>query len=175
VPAVGLEPLGGVVAEGDLGLAVDRDVVVVVDVDQATEAQVPGQRGGLVAEAFRQVAVGADGEDAVIAHVGPEPGPQVRLGDGHAHAVGEALAERARGHLDAGRMAVLGVARCPGPPLPEVLDVVEAQAVPRQVQGGVEQHRGVAGGEDEPVSVGPVGRGGVVTHDARVEDMGQWG
>ena len=66
----------------------------------------PGQRAGLVADALRQVAVGADGEDPVVAHVGAEAGPQVGLGDGHADAVGEPLAERPGGHLDARRVAV---------------------------------------------------------------------
>jgi len=65
VPAVGFVALADVFAERELGLAVDGDVVVVVDVDQPAEAEVPGQGAGLVADALRQVTVGADGEDAV--------------------------------------------------------------------------------------------------------------
>jgi hypothetical protein len=158
---------------GERGRAVDRDVVVVVDVDEPAEAEVPGQRGGLVADALRQVAVGADGEDAVVADVGAEAGPQVRFGDGHADAVGEALTEWPGGDLDAGGVTVLRMAGGPGAPLPELLDVVERQAVAAQVEHGVQQHRGMAGGEDEPVPVGPPRVGGVVAHDPGEEHVGE--
>ena len=76
--------------------------------------------------------------------------------------VGEPLPERAGGGLDAGRQAVLGVARVCAAPLPERLEVVERQVVAGQVEERVQQHAGVAGGQHEPVAVGPVGvRGGV--------------
>ena len=84
VPAVGLEAADGVVVEGDLGRAVDGDVVVVVDVDQPAEAEVAGQRRRLVADALHEVAVAADHEGVVVDEVGAEPGPQHPLGDAHA-------------------------------------------------------------------------------------------
>ncbi len=59
VPAVGLEPLGRVVGQGQLGGAVDGDVVVVVDVDEPPEAEVAGERRRLVAHALGEVAVAA--------------------------------------------------------------------------------------------------------------------
>ena len=62
------------------------------------------------------------------------------LGDGHAHAVGEALAQRAGGRLDAGREAVLGVAGGAAAPLAELLQLLERQVVAGQVEQGVEQH-----------------------------------
>ena len=43
VPAVGLEAGGGVVGVGELGGAVDGDVVVVVDDDEPAEALVAGE------------------------------------------------------------------------------------------------------------------------------------
>ena len=84
VPAVGLEALAGVVVEGDLGRAVDGDVVVVVDVDQPAQAEVAGQGGRLVADALHQVAVAADHEGVVVDQVGAEAGPQHPLGDAEA-------------------------------------------------------------------------------------------
>ena len=57
VPAVALEPPGDIVGVRQVGLAVDGDVVVVVDVDQAAEAEVPGERRHLVADALGEVAV----------------------------------------------------------------------------------------------------------------------
>ena len=81
VPAVRLEALRDVVAVGELGRAVDRDVVVVVDEHQAAELQVTGERRGLVADALHEVAVAADAEDVVVAQLGAEARAQVLLGD----------------------------------------------------------------------------------------------
>ena len=122
VPAVGLEALGGVVGEGQLGGAVDGDVVVVVDVDEPAEAEVAGERGGLVADALLRSPSRADDEGVVVEQLGAEPGPQPALGDAHADAVGEALAERAGGDLDARRCGATsgwpGVRRAPLAELP---------------------------------------------------------
>ena len=128
MPAVGLEARGGVVGVGELGVAVDGDVVVVVDDDEAAEAQVAGEGGGLVADALHEVAVAGDHVGAVVDEVGAEAGPQPALGDGHADGVGEALAERAGGDLDAGGVVHLGVARaCASPTGGTGLEVVEGR------------------------------------------------
>ena len=58
-----------------------------------------------------------------------------------------------------GGVAVLGVARGARAPLAELPEVVELEPVPGEVEHRVEQHRRVAGGEHEPVAVGPVGVG----------------
>jgi hypothetical protein len=47
-------------------------VVVVVHVDEAAEAEVPGERRRLVADALLQVAVAAEDEGVVVADVGAE-------------------------------------------------------------------------------------------------------
>ena len=61
VPAVRLEAGALVLGrEGQRGRAVDRDVVVVVDVDERAEAEVARDRRCLLRDAFHQVAVGAD-------------------------------------------------------------------------------------------------------------------
>jgi hypothetical protein len=171
VPVVPLEAAGDVVGVGELGGAVDGDVVVVVDVHESSEAEVPGQRRSLVAHALLEVSVGADGEHVVVGDVAAEPLAQVALDDGHADAVGEALAERPGGHLDARRVPVLGVARRPRPVLAELLQVVELESVAREVEHGVQQHRRMPGRQHEAIAVGPVRLGGVVAHDARVEDV----
>ena len=84
-----------------LGRALDGDPVVVVEHDEAAQAQVPGQRGRLRRDALHQAAVPDEDEGAVIHQVGPEHGPQVRLGGGQAHGGGQALAQGAGGGLDA--------------------------------------------------------------------------
>ena len=175
VPAVGVEAGRGVVRERQLGRAVDRDVVVVVDVHQAAQAQVPGQRSGLVADALGQVAVGDHRPDVVVADVDAEALPQRRLGDRHADAVGEALAERPGGDLDARGVADLGVPRRARPPLAERLEVLDRHVVAGQVQHRVLKDRGVTAAEDEPVAVGPLRRRRVVAHDPGPQHVRQRG
>ena len=67
------------------------------------EPEVAGQRGRLVADPFFEVAVGAEDEGVVVDQLGSEAGPQPPLGQAQPDAVGEALAERAGGDLDARR------------------------------------------------------------------------
>ena len=69
----------------------------------------------------------------------------------------------------------LGVAGGAAAELPEGTEVVELQSVAAEVEHGVEQDRGVAVGEDEPVPVGPVGLGGIMVHDPGEQHMGQRG
>ena len=89
-----------------------------------------------------------------------ERGGEAALGHGHADGVGDALAERAGGGLDAGGVAELGVTRRAAAPLAERLQVVQRQVVAGEVEHRVEQHARVAGGEDEAVAVRPRGSAG---------------
>src|SRR3546814_2317820 len=89
--------------------AVDRDRVVVEEDDQLAETQVAGQRDRLVADAFHEAAVADDAIGVVIDQIVAEAGVQQTLGERHADGVGEALAERAGGGLDAGGVAVFRV------------------------------------------------------------------
>ncbi len=67
---------------------------------------------------------------------------------------------------------VLGVAGGLRPPLAEVLQLFERQVVARQVQQRVEQHRAVAGGEQEAVAPLPLRVARVVAQEARPDDVG---
>ncbi len=145
VPAVGVEPLDGIVVEGDLGGPVDGDVVVVVYVDQPPEAEVAGERGGLVADAFHQVAVAADHEGVVVDQVRPVSRPEEPFGHAQPYAVGKALPERAGRDLDSFELAGLRVARGPGAELAELFQVLQREVVARQEQHRVQQDAGVAG------------------------------
>ena len=159
VPAVRLEPLALVLAvEAERGRAVDRDPVVVVEVDELAEPEPAGDRGRLRGDALHQVAVGADRVDAVVDDlvVGAVVAlPEEALGDRHPDAVREALTERAGRRLDAGRDEVLRVARGERLPLPETLQLLERKRVAGKVERGVLEDAGMAGGEHEAVAVGP--------------------
>ncbi len=175
VPAVALEALPHVVAVGELGRTVDRDVVVVVHVHEAAQPEVAGERRGLVADTLLEVAVTAEHERVVVDDLLAEARPQVRLRQSDADPVGEALAERTGRDLDAGRVAVFRVAGGLRLPLPELAQVVEGQAEAGEVEERVEQHRRVPVGEHEAVAVGPGRVGGVVLHHPGPEDMGEGG
>ncbi len=175
-PAVGLEALRHLLPEGEVGRALDRDLVVVVDRDQLAEAEVAGERGSLRGDALLHVAVaGRDVGEVVddlaalaVVALGPD-----RLGEREADGVGEALAERAGRDLDARRDAVLGVAGAATADLAEVLDVVEAEVVAAEVQERVLEHAGVPAAEHEAVAVEPGRVGRVVAHDPREEDVAE--
>jgi len=128
VPVVSGEALLDVLGEGDVGAAVDRDVVVVVERDESSETEMSSQRGGLGGHALHQAAV-ADHRVGPVADglvlVGVVLGAQGGLGDGEPDGIGEALREGTRRRLDARGQEVLGVARRVGAELAEVLDVVE--------------------------------------------------
>ena len=128
-----------------------------------------GKRDGLLADALHQAAVAGQHIGLVVDETVAELGIEVALGDGETHRVGDALAERARCRLDAGGMAEFGVARGLGAHLAEVLDLVERHvSVAGEMQQRIEQHRAVAGRQDEAVTVRPVRVGGV-----ELEELGE--
>ena len=171
MPPVGSEPLAGVVRRRQRGVAVDRDVVVVVDQDEPAETEVTGQRRRLVADPLLETAVAGDDERVVVLDIGAEPRPELAFGDRQADGVPEALAERPGGDLDPRRVAPFGVAGRPRFPLPERPQVVHLQAAAREVQERVLEDGRVAVREHEPVAVGPGRVRGVVPHDAAEQDV----
>ena len=185
VPAVAHEAGGDVVVVGEVGFAVDRDVVVVVDPAEVVELEVTGDRGGFVGDALHQAAVAGDRVDVEVEEVRAVAGALPLGGDRHPDRGGDALAERAGGRLDAGGPAVLGVAGSARVELAEAFDVLERNGGvaddlvvgvdrldPGQVEQRVEQHRGVAGGEHEAVAAGPDRVGGVEAQEALPERVG---
>ena len=170
VPAVRLVPLQHVLGEGGRRVALDGDVVVVVEKDEVAELLVAGERGRLGGDALLQVAVGDDRPDGVVegglalGRLGVEQAALVAGGHRHAHRVGDALAERSGGRLHTRRVPVLGVAGRLGAVRAERLEVVQLQLVPGEEELGVEGQRRVAGGEHEAVTAGPLRVGRVVPH-----------
>ena len=177
MPAVGVHARDVVLGvEGDRGGAVDRDAVVVVADGQLAEAEVPGDRGGFLADALHHVAVGADRVGVVVHDLiaGPvEALGQEALGHRHADGVGDALAERPGGDLDAGDVAALGVAGRARAPLAEALQVLDRQVEAAQVRERVLQHARMPGAEHEAVAVAPGGVGWVEAQDVAVERVAE--
>ena len=165
VPARGLEALGLIGDVGDRHLAVDGDAVVVEEHDELGELLHARKRDRLLAHALHEAAVTGHHPSVVIDDLGAVFRAQHLFGDGKAHRVGDALAERAGGGLDGVEILALGVTGGLGAPLAEVLDLFERHfLVAGQMQHRVEQHRAVAHRENEAVAVGPGRRLGVEFH-----------
>ncbi len=128
LPAIAEKAGGDILAEGERGVALDRDVVAVVDPAEVAEPQMAGERGRLAADALHHAAVAAQRVDVVVEDVeaGPVEVPGQPIGgDRHADAVGDALAERAGRGLDPRGQMVFGMARAFAAELAEMLQVVE--------------------------------------------------
>ncbi len=101
----------------------------------------PRQRDGLFADAFHQIAVAADDVGAVVDEMVAEFSRQHALGQRHAHAVRQALAQRASGRFDARRMAVFGMARRVAAELAKALQLVDGHLwIAGQIERRIEQH-----------------------------------
>ena len=165
IPATGGKALGGVVDEPRGDLTVDRDAVVVVQGNQLVQLPGAGQGHGLVADAFHQAAVTQEHVGVVIDNfvvIFVELSRQHFLGQGHAHGVGDALAQWAGGGFHAGGDAHFGVTRSLAVELTEVLQFFDRQLVAGQVQHRIDQHRAMAVGQHKAVAVGPMRVAGVV-------------
>ena len=167
-PAGGFEALHLVHRIGERQRPVDRDAIIVVEHDEARQLQVARERYGLLRDTFHQVAVGRQHVGMVVDDAGAELRRHHPLAEREADRGRDALAERACRGLDAFGVAVFGMARRLGAPLAEALQLVERHARrAREIEQRVEQHRAVAGGQDEAVAVGPARRGGIELQVAR--------
>ena len=152
------------------GRAVVGDAVVVPEQDQLAQAQVPGQRDHLLADALLQAAVADEGVGAVVDDAGAEARVQVGLGHRHAEGVGDALAQRAGGHLDAGGGVELRMTFAARAEVAEGAHLLDADAlVAAEVQQRIQQHRAVAVGQHDAVAVGPGRIGGIELQVPRVQ------
>ena len=178
VPAVGLVALRDVLGERDVGVVLDRDVVLVVDQREVAELLVRGQRGGLVGDALHDVAVGGQHEDVVVEDAltglgaGVEHLPLPTLGERHPHGRRQTRAERSGGDLDTRGVVHLRVTRSEAAPRAQRLEVLQLQPVAGEVELDVLREAGVPAGQDEPVATQPCGVGRVVGHDVLVEQVG---
>jgi hypothetical protein len=128
VPAIGEKPPRDVLGERECGIALDRDVIAVVDPAEIAELQMAGERRGLAAHTLHHAAVAAQREDVIIeeSEIRSVEVPRQPIGgDRHADAGGDPLAERPRRRLDAGGQVVFRMTRTLAVELAEPLQIVE--------------------------------------------------
>ena len=159
VPVPAHEARGHIVGEGQRSAAFDGDVVVVVEPDEIGQAEMAGQGSSFVADAFHQVAIAAEGVNAIVEEIAAfavELRSQPALRNGHADGVAAALAQRPGRSLHAGRVSVFRMAGCLRSPLAELLEVVQRNIEAGEIQHGIQQHGGVAVGQHEAVASRPM-------------------
>ena len=85
-------------------------MVVVVNADELSEAQVAGHRRSFVAYTFHQITIAYERKGEVIAEVASKPGAKVGLSDGHSNGVRDALPEWPSRDFNAGSVPSFWVA-----------------------------------------------------------------
>ena len=126
VPAVRVEARDNIFGEGDVGVAINGDVVVVVEDDQLAEAPVTGEGGGFARHTFHVATVTHDTVGVVVDDFAVrlvEATGKVLLNHGETDGVTDTHTERTGGDFDTVGDEVLRVTRGLGVPLAELLQV----------------------------------------------------
>mmetsp|Transcript_77458 Transcript_77458/g.90259 ORF Transcript_77458/g.90259 Transcript_77458/m.90259 type:complete len:212 (-) Transcript_77458:228-863(-) len=128
--------------EGDAGVAINGNFVVVVDHNELLQTQMTSQRDGLLRDALHETAISAENVREVVNNreVGAvEDSSKVGLRDGQANGVADTLAEGTRRHFNSRSDMALRVARSLGVKLTELLEFVERQVVAGEMKHCVEE------------------------------------
>ncbi|MGY4486277.1 hypothetical protein ACVWWR_005468 [Bradyrhizobium sp. LM3.2] len=166
-PAGGGEARELVVGGRERGRAVNGYAVVVEQHDQARKLEMASERDRLLADAFHQTAVADDHISEMIDKAFAVPRIAHSLGECHADRGRNPLAQRTGRRLDARRVAIFRMARRLGAPLPERLDVVEADVAAGKMEQCIEQHRAMARRQHEAIAVRPIGVSRVEFQESR--------
>ena len=120
------------------------------------KAVTTGKTDGFLADAFHQAAVADDCIGIVVNQLATVLCALDFLGHGKAHGIGDPLTQRASCGFHRIQKEVFGVTCSQGAHLAEVFDLVQRDlCVTTQVQKRIDQHRAVAGRENETVTIWP--------------------
>ena len=160
LPAIGFETACGVVGNGQIGAAIDRNAIIVEQHNHSAKLHMACHGGGFMADAFHQTAIASNHIGVMVDKVAAIGAGKVTLCHGYANRIGKSLTKRAGGGLDPGRMAIFRMAGGDCAKLAEIADLLHRHVgIARQMQQRIDQHRSVSGRQDETVPVRPVGRG----------------
>ena len=162
-------------AEGDIGPALDGNVIGIIKYDQLGQSQGSGQREGFVGNAFHHASVAAKYIGIMIHHRmlrGIKYGCEVLLRHRHTDSHRHAGTQRAGGSFHAGRMTVFRMTGSQGPQLTEVHEILPGKTVAEQVEQGIKKHGSMSAGQDETVTVLPFGILRIVVHDLCPQGIG---
>ena len=156
VHPLGVPPVGGVagedvLGEGDVGVALNRDVVVVPNQNQVAKCLGASEGRSLGGDALLEAAIASDDVDEVIKRalargcLRVEQAALTACGHGHADGAGQARTEGAGGDLHTGGVLVLGVTRSLGTPGAQRLEVRQFEAPAAEVELDVLRQARVSG------------------------------
>src|SRR5436190_22055676 len=111
-------------------------------------------------DAFHHVTVARDEisvvvDDRIIRPI--EKRAEQRFTYRHADRISDTLSEWTRRRFDSRRVTVFRMTGSFALPLTELLDVVECQLISREIENTVDEHRCMAGRENESIAIEPVG------------------
>ena len=182
VPVVRLESHRHIFGEAELGGAIERDEVVVVQQDELAQAKGSGKRARLMRDALHEVAITAEDEGMVIdwrvivfaargiASLVVDRG-EMFLRDRQTHCLSEPLAEGSGSDFNARRLSIFRVSRSMRTVLAELLQLLHRQVEAGQMQRAIEQCRGVAVRQDEAITIRPERLLWVELHELGVEQV----
>ena len=136
IPFKGLEALGGVLALRLVSHRIESDVIRVVDEDEVVEFLVARKGNRLKGDAFLHATVARKRDNVAVENNvlgGVEARSGHLAGNGETNGVGDTLAKRAGGGLDAGRLVELGVSGSLAMKNAEIFHLFERQVVTAQV------------------------------------------
>ncbi|MNW50919.1 hypothetical protein D3C74_283840 [compost metagenome] len=137
LPAVSFETLTHVLREAEIQLAVQRDVVGVIEENQFAKLQVTGERCRFTGHALHQVAVAADAVRIVIDHFQIAfivSRSQLGFCKRHPYCHRQTLTKRAGCRIHTSGMTKLRMTRRFTAPLAELFNFFHREVVPGQVQ-----------------------------------------
>ncbi len=87
----GGESFDGIIAQGEFGLAVNRDVIVVIKHRETIQAKKSGERPRFVTYSFFEAAVAGNHPRSMVDETFAEGGSKNAFGERHSHGVGNTL------------------------------------------------------------------------------------
>ena len=160
VPAVSLKAFQHILGKCGCCIALNRNVVAVIQYYNLVQTHCPCQRSRLGGNALLQAAITAECVCVMVYHLKfgcVEFCSQMAFRQCHTNRIGNALSQRACCHLNPCCMLIFGVAGCQGISLTEVFQILNRQPIAKHMQQGIQQCRAVSCGKNKSVSVIPVG------------------
>ena len=140
LPAIGLEPQTDIFGERNLRISFDGDMVVVIQINQFSEAERRRQRRCFGADTFHQVPVGYQSVRIVIDNRQSRfviYGCQMFFRQGHPDSHGKALSQWSRSGFHTRCHAIFRMTRSHGFPLAKFFDFTDRQIITECMQQGI--------------------------------------
>ncbi len=140
LPMVALKTLGHVIRVGQLRIAFDADVIVIVNANKLAKTQMSGQRSRFMGCALHQVTITANDIGMMVDDFMPFSivgRRQMGFCDGHSDCRHHTLTKRAGGRFHTWRNSILRMAGSFASPLAKILEVLEGNIITGQMEHSI--------------------------------------